>query len=187
MHEYPYKTFPTLESVVPPHFMIYKAGKLLDEKHGSMVNFDTALLRNRFQDIPFDVVVTRIIWLYRCWHRLQVPSHYKALLYEQRQDRRNKLDVTPEEKGDSDDDYEPESKPRRGGAGSAGGSRGRDAGSSKGQRDSGIKRQHSPEPDGSHKKARLDRTDPMTLANVEGHCLEYSPGKWVDQWLGGIS
>jgi hypothetical protein len=71
IHKFPFDDFPTLVSVVPPHFMIWKVGRLLTK------NNRLHLFPSSKKYAVFLSVLCKIIGLYQLWSTREVPEGYE--------------------------------------------------------------------------------------------------------------
>lgn len=72
VHKFPFDGLPTLSSVAPPHFMIWKVGYLLLEQKRSYHFTSSKKYANLLS------VLGQIMSLYQLWSTRKVPAHYET-------------------------------------------------------------------------------------------------------------
>jgi hypothetical protein len=101
VHKFPFNDFPTLLSVASPHFMIWKIGRLLENKR--LYHFTPSEKYANLRSVLFNIVS-----LYQLWSTRKVPARYETRF----------LRPDPPQDGDTGEDSSPHSDydaPRRGG------------------------------------------------------------------------
>lgn len=143
VHDFPFDDLPALLSVAPPHFMIWKVGRLL--ANNRVHHFTSS---RKYTDLPS--ILFKIIGLYQLWSTREVPASYET------QFRHPDLPAggeTGEESSSHSNFSDPRRRGRRGGGGE-GPSQGEASGSA-GQA-SGSKRKRG---NGNNDDNNIDRSN----------------------------